>query len=121
MAETWRPGGPPGEKEAKEFLDNQHMTGAAAGASDLPAAFGRAVAAKPKKIVLLVGKKVLDDPASLGRQAKEAGAKVIAISLDADEFAADSAAKVAEAGGGAARNFSFSQLQVWLNTATRLD
>ncbi len=112
-----QPGGKAGDKAAMDFL--VELPGPI-GATDLEGVIKTAISQKPG-VIVLIGRKPLDNAKSLAEQAKAAGVRVVAISLDADSEVDESFAELASGSSGDSVKFSFSDLQRLQQAAPPLD
>ncbi len=115
MAGAWITGGDAGDMKAKEFLRDCQP----AGATDLTDGFRRAMALKPKTIVVLTDKAV-NDADSLAQQAKQTGIKIFAVMLESPPDAVAVMEKLTAGTGGRCRQFTGSEIAELLSEAAPL-
>ncbi len=115
MTGAWITGGDAGDTKAKEFLRDCQP----AGATDLADGFRRAMALKPKTIVVLTDKAV-DNADSLTQQAKQSGIKIFAVMLESPPDAVAVMEKLTAGTGGQCRQFTGNEIAELLSRVTPL-
>ena len=115
LAGTWTTGGDAGDAKAKQFLRAYQP----AGATDLAEGFRRALALKPRTIVVLTGKAV-GGADELAKQAKRAGVGIFAVMLEAPPDAVKVMKKLTAATSGKCRQFTGDEIADSLSEATPL-
>ncbi len=115
LAGTWTTGGDAGDAKAKQFMRASQP----AGATDLAEGFRRALAMKPRTVVVLTGKAV-GGADELAQQAKRAGVGIFAVMLEAPPDAVKVMKKLTAATSGKCRQFTGDEIADSLSEATPL-
>ncbi len=110
----WASGGQPGRAAAREFLYDALPVGAA----DMSRTFSSAMALEPTpKTIVLFARQPDEGLVDLAAGAGEKGVTTVTVAMDAARYVEEDLAAVAEAGGGEALSYGFSQLTTFVNEA----
>jgi len=114
MSKNYRPAAPDAADATRSFLENV-MAG---GATDLSKSLSAAIDAKPGTIVLF-SRKSPQEAVKVAEQAKAKGVLLVSIALDAYPSEIETLRKMTEAAGGEFRSFGLSQMEMFIDQASR--